>query len=108
MAQQMIGDVMKKGEEIFQNVSGKLMEQPAVQKAVEAAMAGKDKVDEGMAMALKTMNVQPRAEFRGLKKKVEALEAQVAELRAKVDALRGGPKSAAKPKAGARKAGRKA
>ena len=88
MAQRVIGDVLKKGEEIFQNVSGKLLEKPAVAKAFEAAMVGKSKVDEGMALALKRMNVQTRSEFRGLKARVEALETQVAELRAGLDALK--------------------
>ncbi len=93
MAQQGFGDVFKKGEEIFQNVSGKLMERPAVAKAFEAAKAGKSQLDEGMAMALKQMNVQPRSEFRGLKRRVEGLEAQVVELREALEAL----KAAAKP-----------
>jgi polyhydroxyalkanoate synthesis regulator phasin len=108
MAQEVLGNVLKKGEEIFQNVSGKLLERPAVQKAVEAAMVGKSKVDEGVAMALKRMNVQTRGEFRSLKHKVEALEAQVAELREKVDALKAAQGIPIRPKAGARKAAKKA
>jgi polyhydroxyalkanoate synthesis regulator phasin len=105
MAQEVLGSVLKKGEEIFQNVSGKLLEQPAVQKAVEAAMVGKNKVDEGMALALKKMNVQTRGEFRGLKHRVEALELQVAELREALAAVR--TASAKTPRAGARKAAKK-
>jgi len=108
MAQEVLGNVLKKGEEIFQNVSGKLLERPAVQKAVEAAMVGKSKVDEGLAVALKRMNVQTRGEFRGLKHKVEALEAQVAELREKVDALKAAQGIPIKPKTLARKAAKKA
>jgi len=108
MAQEVLGNVLKKGEEIFQNVSGKLLERPAVQKAVEAAMVGKSKVDEGLAVALKRMNVQTRGEFRGLKHKVEALEAQVAELREKVDALKAAQGIPIKPKTRARKAAKKA
>lgn len=90
MAQQVFGDVLKKGEEIFQNVSGKLMETPAVAKAFEAAKAGKSQLDQGMAVALKQMNVQPLSEFRGLKRRVEGLEAQVVELREAVEALKAG------------------
>jgi hypothetical protein len=108
MAQEVLGNVLKKGEEIFQNVSGKLLERPAVQKAVEAAMVGKSKVDEGVAVALKRMNVQTRGEFRGLKHKVEALEAQVAELREKVDALKAAHGIPIQPKTRARKAAKKA
>ena len=113
MAQQMFGDVMKKGEEIFQSVSGKLLEKPAVAKALEAAMVGKSKVDQGVASAFKRMDVQTRSEFRGLKARVEGLEMQVSELRDALDALR--PKAApsaapVKPKAKprAKKAARKA
>ncbi len=108
MAQEVLGNVLKKGEEMFQTVSGKLMERPAVQKAVEAAMVGKSKVDEGVAVALKRMNVQTRGEFRHLKHKVDALEAQVAELREKVDALKAAHGLPLKPKTAARKAVKKA
>ncbi len=105
MAQQVFGDVLKKGEEIFQSVSGKLLEKPAVAKAFEAAMVGKSKVDEGVAAALKRMNVQTRSEFRGLKHRVEALEGQVAELREALEAMKAAQMKQAAPKAGAPKAG---
>jgi len=108
MAQEVLGNVLKKGEEIFQNVSGKLLERPAVQKAVEAAMVGKSKVDEGVAVALKKMNVQTRSEFRHLKHRVEALEAQVAELREKVEAMKAAQGIPRKPAARARKPAKKA
>ena len=91
MAQAMFGSVLKKGEEIFQSVSGKLLEKPAVAKALEAAMVGKNKVDQGVATALKRMNVQTRSEFRGLKARVEGLEMQVAELREMIEALKSAP-----------------
>lgn len=107
MAQQVLGNVLKKGEEIFQNVSGKLLERPAVAKAFEAAMVGKSKVDEGVAVALKKMNVQTRSEFRGLKHRVEALESQVAELREKVEAMKAAPGMPRKPRARARKSAKK-
>ena len=106
MAQEVLGNVLKKGEEIFQNVSGKLLEQPAVQKAVEAAMVGKSKVDEGVALALKRMNVQTRSEFRHLKQRVEGLESQVAALREALNAARAELAKPAKPRA--RKAAKKA
>lgn len=106
MAQEVLGNVLKKGEEIFQNVSGKLLERPAVQKAVEAAMVGKSKVDEGFAAALKRMNVQTRSEFRHLKQRVEGLESQVAALHEALKAARAELAKPAKPRA--RKAGKKA
>ncbi len=103
MAQQVFGDVLKKGEEIFQNVSGKLLERPGVAKAFEAAMVGKSKVDEGVALALKRMNVQTRSEFRGLKHRVEGLEAQVLELREALEALKTAHGKPAAPKRRAKK-----
>ena len=45
MAQKVFDDVLRKGEELFQNVSGKLLEKPAVAMALEAAMAGKMNLD---------------------------------------------------------------
>ncbi len=106
MPQQTISDVLKKGEEIFQSVSGKLLEQPAVQKAVEAAMAGKSRVDEGMALAFKRMNVQTRSEFRNLKNRVEGLESQISALQEALKAAQTELKKPAKPRA--RKAAKKA
>ncbi len=108
MAQKGFDDVLKKGEEIFQNVSGKLLEKPAVAKAFEAAMAGKMKVDEGFAHALKRMNVQTRSEFRGLKGRVDGLEMQVAELREALAALQPKPADPVAAKPRARKAAKKA
>jgi polyhydroxyalkanoate synthesis regulator phasin len=86
--QKAIGEALKKGEEIFQNVSVKLLEQPAVAKAFEAAMAGRSRVDEGVTRALKKLNVQTRSEFRALKARVDALEVQLAELREALESLK--------------------
>lgn len=109
MAQKVLDDVLKRGEKIFQDVSGKLLEKPAVAKAFEAALVGKMKVDEGFAQALKKMNVQTRSEFRGLKLRVESLEQQVFALREAVAAAQAAASAsprAAKPRS--RKAARKA
>jgi polyhydroxyalkanoate synthesis regulator phasin len=108
MAQKVFDDVLKKGEEIFQNVSGKLLEKPAVAKAFEAAMVGKMQMEEGFTQALKRMNVQTRSEFRGLKGRVETLEAQLAEMREALAAAqaKASERPAAKPRA--RKAAKKA
>ena len=104
MAQPMLDTVMKKGEEIFQNVSGQLLEKPAVAKAFEAAMVGKSKAEEGFATALKKMNVQSRSEFRGLRARVDRLEGQVLEMREALEALKAKPAARApKPRATAKK-----
>lgn len=107
MAQKMFGDALKKGEEIFQSVSGKLLEKPAVAKALEAAMVGKSKVDQGVATAFKRMNVQSRSEFRGVKARVDSLEMQLAELREEVEAMKATRTSASGAKPRARKAATK-
>ncbi len=108
MAQQVLTDALKKGEEIFQTVSGRLLEQPVVAKAFEAAMVGKSKVDEGVAKALKRMNVQTRSEFKSLRSRVDGLEVQVSELRKALDALKAARATKASPKGPARKAAKKA
>lgn len=72
-------------------------------------MVGKMKVDEGVAQALKRMNVQTRSEFRGLKARVDGLEMQVASLREALEAMQASAATApkaAKPRA--RKAAKKA
>ena len=103
MPQKTIGDALKKGEAILQNVSVKLLEKPAVAKAFEAAMVGRGKVDEGVAVALKRLNVQTRGEFRSLKARVDGLEVQLAELRAALDGLKASSAAVATAKpAGAR------
>lgn len=106
MAKKVIGDALRRGEEIFQSVSGRLLEQPAVAKAFEAALVGKSKVDEGLAVGIKRLNLQTRSEFRGLKVRVDGLEMQIAELREAVSALSAKPKPKSRPRA--RKTARKA
>ncbi len=108
MARKVLDDVLKRGEEIFQNVSGKLLEKPAVAKAFEAAMVGKSRVDQGLAVALKRMNLQTRSEFRGLKSRVDALEMQVSELREALAAAQAQAAPAPRPKPRTRKAAKKA
>ena len=108
MAKQALGDVFRKGEEIFQSVSGRLLEKPAVARAFGVAMAGKSKVDEGLAVALKRMNLQTRSEFRGLKSRVDGLEMQLAELREALEAMQTSKTPAARPRARTKKAARKA
>ena len=108
MAKKVIGDALRRGEEIFQSVSGRLLEQPAVAKAFEAALVGKSKVDEGLATAIKRLNLQTRSEFRGLKARVDGLEMQIAELRETVARLSAPPAPKPRPRAKARKAGPKA
>jgi polyhydroxyalkanoate synthesis regulator phasin len=79
-----------RGEEVFSQVSGELMANPHFMKAVQGAMRGKEKLDEAAARALKTMNVPTRTEFKKALRRIEALEAEVADLK-RSSAPRPGP-----------------
>lgn len=72
-----------RGEQVFAQVSGELMQNPRFMKALQGALRGKEKLDEAAARALKTMNIPTRTEFRKALKRIEALEAEVASLHAK-------------------------
>ena len=67
-----------RGEELFGQVSNELMKNPQFIKAMQAAVRGKEKLDEAVAEALKTMNVPTRTEFKRALERIEALERQVA------------------------------
>ena len=70
-----------RGEEVFTQISGELMSNPHFMKAVQGAMRGKEKLDEAAARALKTMNVPTRTEFKKALRRIEVLEAELADLR---------------------------
>lgn len=70
-----------RGEEVFSQVSGELMSNPHFMKAVQGAMRGKEKLDEAAARALKTMNVPTRTEFKKALRRIEVLEAELADLK---------------------------
>ena len=72
-----------RGEQVFAQVSGELMQNPQFMKALQSALRGKQKLDEAAARALKTMNIPTRTEFRKALRRIEALEAEVASLQAK-------------------------
>lgn len=72
-----------RGEQVFAQVSGELMQNPQFMKALQGALRGKEKLDEAAARALRTMNIPTRTEFRKALRRIEALEAEVASLQAK-------------------------
>ena len=88
----------ERGEEVFTQLSGELMSNPHFMKAMEGALRGKAMVDEGVARALKTMNVPTRGDFKKVLARLEALEAEVAGLkkRAGPTALRRAKKKTAR------------
>jgi polyhydroxyalkanoate synthesis regulator phasin len=72
-----------RGEEVFTQISGELMSNPHFMKAMEGAMRGKQKLDAAVGSALKSMNVPTRSEFKRALGRIEALERELAALKAK-------------------------
>jgi polyhydroxyalkanoate synthesis regulator phasin len=75
-----------RGEEVFAQISSELMANPQFMKAVEGAARGKQKLDQAVGHALKTMNVPTRSELKKALARIEALESQVATLKARAKA----------------------
>jgi len=71
-----------RGEAVFNQVSEELMKNPNFVKAMQAAMKGKERVDVAVGQALKAMNVPTRSEFRRALSRIEALERELAALKA--------------------------
>jgi polyhydroxyalkanoate synthesis regulator phasin len=80
----LIDRIRARGEEVFGQVSGELMNNPRFMKAMEGAMRGREKVEEAVAAALKQMNVPTRTELKRAVGRIESLEREVAGLRAEL------------------------
>jgi len=91
-----------RGEAVFNQVSAELMKNPNFVKAMQAAMKGKERVDVAVGQALKAMNVPTRSEFRRALARVEALEEQVAALKAERAAPAPPPRTKPSPRRRAR------
>jgi polyhydroxyalkanoate synthesis regulator phasin len=93
--------IRTRGEEVLTQASAELMSNPRFMKAVEGAMRGKEKLEEGVGRALKQMNVPTRSELKRAVSRIEALEREVAALKAKAKARPTAPRkpAARKPKA---------
>ncbi len=91
-----------RGEAVFNQVSAELMKNPNFVKAMQAAMKGKERVDVAVGQALKAMNVPTRSEFRRALARVEALEEQVAALKAERAAPAPAPRTKPSPRRRAR------
>jgi polyhydroxyalkanoate synthesis regulator phasin len=75
-----------RGEAVFNQVSEELMKNPNFVKAMQAAMKGKERVDVAVGQALKAMNVPTRSEFRRALSRIDALEHELAGLKAEREA----------------------
>jgi hypothetical protein len=72
-------DLLKKGGAAIADVSQGLMKNPAFVAAVATAYRGKEKVNDAVGHALKTMNVPTRSEFKRAVARIEALERELAD-----------------------------
>ena len=96
----------ERGEEFLGQVSNELMSNPRFIRAMQTAMRGKEWVDQGVARALRTMNVPTRTEFKRAVARIEVLEQELAEAKRQVAAAaRAARASRPKPAARARKKG---
>ncbi len=93
MSSSVLDQLKARGEELFGRVSAELMANPGFMKAMETAWKGKARLDEAVGEALKRMNIPTRTEFKRAVKRIEELERQLAELRARAE------KPARKPRA---------
>lgn len=100
----LIETLKARGEEVFGQVSAQLMSNPQFMKAVASAMRGKEKLDRAVGQALKQMNIPTRSEFKRALARIEALEHELAGLKAKAGSPRPArPRRRAKPKSAAAK-----
>lgn len=79
----LIGRLKARGEEMFTQASAQLMQNPQFVKAMQGALKGKQRLDEAAARALKQMNIPTRSEFKKAVARIESLERELGELRAK-------------------------
>jgi len=101
-------DVLKeRGEEVMNQISGELMQNPAFIKAMQGAIKGKEKIEEAATQALRGMNIPTRTEFKKALSKIEALERELAVQKAAVEGL-AVKAEASRPKAAPRKRAAKA
>jgi hypothetical protein len=68
-----------RGEEFLNQVSNELMSNPRFIQAMQAAVRGKEWIDDAVARALRTMNVPTRSEFKRAVARIDALERELAE-----------------------------
>jgi hypothetical protein len=73
-----------RGTEVFGQVSADLMQNPRFAKALQGALRGKELLDQAAGRALKNMNIPTRTEFKRALGRIETLERELAEQKAKV------------------------
>ncbi len=99
----LLGRLKSRGEEVLTQASAELMSNPRFLKAMEGALRGKERLEEAAGRALKQMNVPTRSELARALARIETLEREVAELKAKARA-RPAPKGSSRRPARAARA----
>jgi hypothetical protein len=74
----------ERGDEVLQQITGELSQNPQFIKAMEGAMRGKQKLDQVAANAMKSMNIPSRTEFKRAVARIESLEEEVTSLKEKL------------------------
>lgn len=75
--------IRTRGEEVLSQLSAELRSSPGFRKAAEEASRGREKLEQAAARALEQMNVPTRRELDRASARIEALEHEIAALRAK-------------------------
>ncbi len=111
MARSVFDRLKERGEEVLNQISNDLMSNPHFVKAMQSAVKGKEKLEEGVAQALQGMNIPSRSEFKKALSKIESLERELAVQKAAVEGLAvkasAQKAAAASPRAPRKKAARK-
>lgn len=87
MARSVFDRMRERGEEVLNQISNDLMANPHFVKAMQSAVKGKEKLEEGVTQALRGMNIPTRTEFKRALSKIEALERELAVQKAAVEGL---------------------
>jgi polyhydroxyalkanoate synthesis regulator phasin len=106
VARSVFDRLKERGEEVLNQLSNDLMANPHFVKAMQSAVKGKEKLEEGVTQALQGMNIPSRSEFKRALSKIEALERELAVQKAAVEGLAVKATAAASPRSATRSAPR--
>jgi len=82
MKDRTIFDELKaRGEEFFTKMSAELMSNPNFTRAMQAAWWGKEKIDQAVTQALRSMRIPTRDEFDRALRRIQELEDEVDRLK---------------------------
>jgi polyhydroxyalkanoate synthesis regulator phasin len=87
----------EQGEEVLNRISDEVMSSEYFAKAMQGAMKGKEMIDQAVGKALKQMNIPTRSEFRRAVQRIDALERELAEVKAAAAAKKTRPRKSLKP-----------